>query len=143
MAFYNERYLVAESVARVLAVGSALITRLDLIIVDDGSTDGRGAAVATGIVRAQGDVTLIHDADLEYNPDDLPRLLCRSCTRAPTPLSGRAFGRPTAGAFYISVSKLLTGLCDIDPSDEPLVAGEAGAGLSRGGRRGTSHPKGE
>ena len=78
---YNERYLVGESLRRVLAVESPLIDRLDLIVVDDGSTDGsreilrelaarepridyvehdrnrgKGAAVRTGIARARGAV---------------------------------------------------------------------------------------
>ena len=101
MPVYNERYLVAESVRRVLAVRGDAIGRLDLLIVDDGSTDGtrdilrglarehpdritlieqprnrgKGAAVAAVVARASGAVTVIHDADLEYNPADLPRLL--------------------------------------------------------------------
>lgn len=101
MPVYNERYLVAEAIRRVLAVASPLISRLDLIIVDDGSTDGtrpllrqlaaqhpdrityvehernrgKGAAVVTGLAHAQGSVTVIQDADLEYNPQDLPRLM--------------------------------------------------------------------
>ena len=101
MPVFNERYLVAECVRRVLAVESDRISRLDLIIVDDGSTDGtrdilkdltskhperitliehdrnrgKGAAVRTGIARAQGLVTVIQDADLEYDPADLPRLV--------------------------------------------------------------------
>ena len=40
MPVYNERYLVAESIARVLSVQDPRISRLDLIVVDDGSTDG-------------------------------------------------------------------------------------------------------
>ena len=98
---YNERYLVCESIRRVLAVESPLIDQLDVIVVDDGSTDGtrdalrkiaaehpdridyvehdrnrgKGAAVRTGISRAKGGVTMIHDADLEYNPRDIPRLM--------------------------------------------------------------------
>jgi glycosyltransferase involved in cell wall biosynthesis len=101
MPVYNERYLVAESIARVLGVESPLISRLDLIVVDDGSTDGtreilrkiaaqnagrvtyveheknagKGAAVATGVALARGEITVIQDADLEYNPKDLPKLM--------------------------------------------------------------------
>ena len=101
MPVYNERYLVGECVRRVLAVQSPHISRLDLIIVDDGSTDGtreilrrlaaqnperityiehernggKGAAVCTGLTHAHGSVTVIQDADLEYNPNDLPKLM--------------------------------------------------------------------
>jgi SAM-dependent methyltransferase len=101
MPAFNERYLVAEAVRRVLALESPLISRLELIVVDDGSTDGtrevlralaaqhadrvrlvehatnrgKGAAVASGVALARGDVTVVHDADLEYDPRDLPRLL--------------------------------------------------------------------
>jgi glycosyltransferase involved in cell wall biosynthesis len=101
MPVYNERYLVAECIARVLAVESPLISRLDLIVVDDGSSDGtreilrkiaaehpdrityveheenrgKGGAVATGVALARGEITVIQDADLEYHPRDLPRLM--------------------------------------------------------------------
>ncbi len=97
---YNERHLVAASLGRLLAVRDPLIARLQVIVVDDHSTDGswevvqqvaagdprvtvvrhernggKGAALATGIRLADGDVTLFHDADLEYNPADIPALL--------------------------------------------------------------------
>jgi len=98
---YNERHLVAESVRRVLQVESPRIERLDVILVDDGSTDGtreilrglagehpdritlaehemnqgKGAAVRTGIALATGTVTIVHDADLEYDPRDFDRMM--------------------------------------------------------------------
>ena len=143
MPVYNERYLVAEAVRRVLAVGSPLITRLDLIIVDDGSTDGsrdivkglvaqhadrityveheenrgKGAAVSTGIARAQGSVTVIHDADLEYNPDELSKLM------VPFVQDGAdvVFGSRFLASEYRRVlyyrhaigNRILTGMCNL------------------------------
>jgi len=97
---YNERHLVETSVRRLLAVADPVIRSLQVIVVDDRSTDGsyeilerleagdprimllrhevnqgKGAAIRTGLRYAKGDVTVIHDADLEYNPEDLPALL--------------------------------------------------------------------
>jgi glycosyltransferase involved in cell wall biosynthesis len=97
---YNERHLVAASLARVLGLESDAISRLELIAVDDCSTDGswevlrelaekdprlqlvrhernmgKGAAIRTALARATGDVCMIHDADMEYNPADIPSLL--------------------------------------------------------------------
>jgi glycosyltransferase involved in cell wall biosynthesis len=97
---YNERHLVEASLHRLLALAHPSIRSLQVIVVDDHSTDGsyeilermqredrrilllrheknqgKGAALRTGITHADGDVTVFHDADLEYNPDDLPALL--------------------------------------------------------------------
>lgn len=93
---YNERTTVAEIVRRMRAVTVPLA--LDIIMVDDGSSDGtdkildtlqdstvrvvhhhrnegKGAAVRTGLRHARGDLILVQDADLEYDPEDWPRLL--------------------------------------------------------------------
>ena len=97
---YNERHVVSTSLRRLLALEDELIDSLEVIVVDDCSTDGswrilqrlaaedsrvtllrhernqgKGGAVRTAIARATGDISIIHDADLECNPADIPSLL--------------------------------------------------------------------
>ncbi len=117
MPVYNERYLVAEAIERVLRVESPLVRQLDLIVVDDGSTDGtreilrelaaarpgaftylehdrnrgKGAAVRTGLEKARGSVVVIQDADLEYDPAELPRLLVPFVEREAEAVFGSRF----------------------------------------------------
>ena len=106
MPVYNERERVERAISSVLA--TELPTDFELIVVNDGSTDGtgeilrsggdwdgrvrllkhpenrgKGAAVKTGLAHAGGDFAAIFDADLEYEPSDLARLM-------PPLLDGRA-----------------------------------------------------
>jgi dolichol-phosphate hexosyltransferase len=126
MPVYNERATVKRAIAGVLDAG--ISDSLELLIVDDGSSDGtrdllretdwpdavrvvyheknrgKGAAVRTGVQEAQGRWTTIMDADLEYDPSDIGLLLEPLRTgRAQVVYGTRAFKSHSAYSFWYVV----------------------------------------
>lgn len=93
---WNEKKTIEEILRR---VSSIIIPEwiIEIVIIDDASTDGtrellgsyeqthtviyhkenqgKGSAVKTGLIRATGDYMIIQDADLEYNPNEIPKLI--------------------------------------------------------------------
>lgn len=148
MPVYNERLTLEAIVRRVLTIDVPL--PIELIVVDDGSTDGsrdilkslaeedsriklffqpknmgKGAAIHTALEKMTGDIAIIQDADLEYDPADIGRLV--------QPIvDGKAdavFGTRFSGSECVRVlhywhsmgNKMLTWLtnilCDLDFTD--------------------------
>jgi glycosyltransferase involved in cell wall biosynthesis len=133
---FNERDTVGELIDRVHAVP----IDKQVIVVDDYSTDGsrellcsrlqergditlvlrernegKGAAVQAGLAKASGDVVIIQDADLEYDPADYPLVLRPIQTGKSKVVYGSRFlGEHKAMYFWHSLgNKTLTLLCNV------------------------------
>ncbi len=137
MPVYNERERVERAIAEVLA--TELPSEFELIIVDDGSTDGtrdilrstewddrvrlfehdhnqgKGAAIQTALAQARGDFSAIFDADLEYDPADLGLLMPPLLDgRTNASFGVRAFDGYTSHSFlFVMGNKGVTLACNV------------------------------
>jgi glycosyltransferase involved in cell wall biosynthesis len=140
---FNEEEFIEPLLDRVLAAPLPVGLSLEVIVVDDGSTDGsaeiadsvaaradgrvrvvrharnqgKGAAVRTAIEHARGELTIVQDADLEYDPREYPRLLQPLLDGRADVVYGSRFlvsGERRVLYFWHSVANsLLTGLCNM------------------------------
>jgi glycosyltransferase involved in cell wall biosynthesis len=145
---FNEERTIAEILRRVKAVPlEPLGVDAEIIVVDDGSVDGtavragsvpgvtvieaprnrgKGAAVRLGLERAKGDYVIIQDADLEYDPEDYPRLLRPLLDGTATvvygsrvlgldPPGGRGLLRKHRDAYWLAYvgARIVTGLTNL------------------------------
>jgi glycosyltransferase involved in cell wall biosynthesis len=136
MPVYNEEDRIADALKQALAVDYPCDT--ELVIVDDGSRDrtgeilaaaddarlrvitharnaGKGAAIKTAVDSAEGDYMVILDADLEYDPQDIPKLLEPVLDgRATVVYGNRTFGSHSAFSFwYVMGNKAVTTFANV------------------------------
>lgn len=113
---YNERHLVEGCLRRLLSLRHELIAGMEVIVADDHSSDGtwevlqrvagedsrlvlcrhdhnrgKGAAIRTALQLARGEISIIQDADFEYNPADIPALLLPFATEGADAVFGSRY----------------------------------------------------
>ncbi len=136
MPVYNERYRIGRALKQTLEVEYPC--EYELLVINDGSRDGteevlagleqdrvrvlhhprnlgKGAAISTGVAGASGDYVVVLDADLEYDPRDIPRLLepVRD-GRGEVVYGNRSFGGHAAFSFwYVMGNKAITTVANI------------------------------
>ncbi|MGW1058730.1 glycosyltransferase family 2 protein [Micromonospora rubida] len=122
MPVYNEEERIADALKQALAVDYPC--EIEMVVVDDGSRDGtgeilgraddarlrvithqrnagKGAAIKTAVDNADGEYMVILDADLEYDPQDIPKLLDPVLDgRATVVYGNRTFGSHSAYSFW-------------------------------------------
>jgi glycosyltransferase involved in cell wall biosynthesis len=136
MPVFNEERTLAAAIKRVLDVEYPC--EIELVIVNDGSRDGtaalvdgiddprvigdhhplnrgKGAAIRTAGAVATGDYMIICDADLEYAPEEIPRLLAPVLAgEAEVVFGTRSFGSHSSYSFwYVMGNKGVTTVCNV------------------------------
>jgi dolichol-phosphate hexosyltransferase len=136
MPVYNEEERIADALKQALAIDYPCDT--EFVVVDDGSRDrtgeilsaaddarlrvithtrnaGKGAAIKTAVDNAEGDYMVILDADLEYDPQDIPKLLEPVLDgRATVVYGNRTFGSHSAFSFwYVMGNKAVTTFANV------------------------------
>jgi glycosyltransferase involved in cell wall biosynthesis len=137
MPVYNERATLASAIKEVLNV--VFPCEIELVVVDDGSTDGtrdlypsladdprvrvhmhernqgKGAAIRTAAAVATGDYLIICDADLEYTPSEIPALLKPVLAGEAEVVYGtRTFGSHNSYSYlYVLGNKVVTTFANV------------------------------
>lgn len=136
MPVYNEEQFVHSAIKAVL--DCEYPCAIELVVVDDASTDGsaeiidgvqderlvklrhpvnrgKGGAIRTAVAAATGDYCVLFDADLEYRPEDIPKLLAPALTgEAEVVYGNRTFGSHSAFSYwYVQGNRFVTTVVNI------------------------------